>query len=91
MEARVLHADYTHAYNHHRPHSVLGYLTPAAFAAAWKSRMSIASNKAPCNGLQGPERDRPSIQYLVAADFDQRPSSAAAIPADRPVTHQDPS
>ena len=69
----MLHADYTHAYNHHRPHSVLGYLTPAAFAAAWKSRMSIASNKAPCNGLQGPERDRPSIQ----PEFDSDPAEEA--------------
>ena len=30
----MLHVDYTHAYNHHRRHSALGYLTPAAFAAA---------------------------------------------------------
>jgi hypothetical protein len=87
----VLHADYTHAYNHHRRHSTLGYLTPAAFAAAWKSRMTIASNKASYNGLQPPERDRPDIQHLVAAGCDQLPSAAAAISADGPVTHQDPS
>ncbi len=55
----MLHADFTHAYNNHRPHSALGYLTPAAFAAAWKPRMSIASNKTPCNGIQRSERDRP--------------------------------
>ncbi len=71
--------------------SALGYLTPAAFAATWKSRMTIASNKAPYNRLQRPERDRPDIQHLVAAGCDQLPSVAEAIPADGPVTHQDPS
>jgi putative transposase len=91
MEARVLHADYTYAYNHHRPHSALGYLTPAAFAAVWKSRMSIASNKTPCNGIQRPERARSDTQRLVVADCDQLPSAAAAILADGPVIHQDPS
>jgi hypothetical protein len=75
----VLHADYAGTYSHHRRHSALGYLTAAAFAAGWKSRMSIASNKAPCNGVQRPERDRPGLQHLVTADCDQRPSTAAAI------------
>ena len=34
IEAKVLVADYASGYNHERPHSALGYETPAAFAAA---------------------------------------------------------
>jgi len=33
-EARVLYRDWRHRYNHHHPHSALGWMTPAAFAAA---------------------------------------------------------
>jgi transposase InsO family protein len=33
-EARVVLGDYRQHYNHHRPHSSLGYVTPASFAAA---------------------------------------------------------
>jgi len=34
LEAKVVTEDYRLDYNHHRPHSSLGYQTPAAFAAA---------------------------------------------------------
>ena len=34
LEAKVLIEDYRGHYNHHRPHSSLGYRTPAEFAAA---------------------------------------------------------
>lgn len=34
LEAKVLVEDYRGHYNHHRPHSALGYQTPAEFAAA---------------------------------------------------------
>jgi putative transposase len=34
LEAKVLVGDYRGHYNHHRPHSALGYQTPAEFAAA---------------------------------------------------------
>jgi transposase InsO family protein len=34
LEAKVLIEDYRGHYNHHRPHSALGYQTPAEFAAA---------------------------------------------------------
>jgi hypothetical protein len=34
LEAKVLIEDYRGRYNHHRPHSALGYLTPAEFAVA---------------------------------------------------------
>jgi putative transposase len=33
-EAQVLIEDWRHDYNHHRPHSALGMMTPAAFAAS---------------------------------------------------------
>jgi Integrase core domain len=34
LEAKVLVEDYRGHYNHHRPHSALGYQTPAEFAVA---------------------------------------------------------
>jgi len=34
LEAKVLIEDYRGHYNHQRPHSALGYRTPAEFAAA---------------------------------------------------------
>jgi hypothetical protein len=34
LEAKVLVEDYRGHYNHHRPHSALGYQTPAQFVAA---------------------------------------------------------
>jgi len=34
LEAKVLVEDYRDHYNHHRPHSALGYQTPAEFVAA---------------------------------------------------------
>jgi putative transposase len=34
-EARVMVADWRHDYNHHRPHSSLGRVPPARFAAGW--------------------------------------------------------
>ena len=40
MEARILFDDWGDVYNRHRPHSALGYLAPAVFAAAWNSRKS---------------------------------------------------
>jgi putative transposase len=33
-EARALYADWCHSYNTNHPHSALGWMAPAAFAAA---------------------------------------------------------
>ncbi len=79
MEARILHRDYTHTYNHHRPHSALGYMTPAAFAAAWTSGKSITPNPSLWNGLQRPGQDVEGIQDLVAISSDPLPSAAVAM------------
>jgi len=35
-EARVLIEDWRQDYNHCRPHSALGMMTPVAFAAGWR-------------------------------------------------------
>jgi transposase InsO family protein len=35
-EARRLIGAWRHDYNHHRPHSKLGRLTPAGYAARWQ-------------------------------------------------------
>jgi len=41
LEAQVLIADWKHEYNHGRPHSSLGWLSPVAYAAAWKAENQV--------------------------------------------------
>ncbi len=41
LEARVLVADWKEEYNSYRPHSALGMLTPAEFAARWRDRRPL--------------------------------------------------
>ena len=36
-EAQVLIEDWRHDYNHHRPHSALGMMTPSAFGVGYRS------------------------------------------------------
>ncbi|MGG2853710.1 integrase core domain-containing protein, partial [Pseudomonas aeruginosa] len=37
-EARIRIAAWRRDYNEHRPHSAIGNLTPAEFAASWRTR-----------------------------------------------------
>jgi putative transposase len=46
-EAQVLVEAYRQQYNHHRPHSSLGYATPAAFAAACLAAAPASAGPAP--------------------------------------------
>jgi putative transposase len=41
-EAQVLIEDWRHDYNHHRPHSALGMMTPAAFAEGYRTYLEAA-------------------------------------------------
>ena len=45
LEAKVLVEDYRGHYNHRRPHSALGYLTPAEFAAFADLDRKVAAGK----------------------------------------------
>jgi putative transposase len=40
-EARRLIDAWRHDYNHHRPHSKLGWLTPAGYAARWQQNEEL--------------------------------------------------
>ncbi len=51
-EARVLIEDWRQDYNEHRPHSALGMMTPAAFAARWRETQPSAASAPPT--LQSP-------------------------------------
>jgi transposase InsO family protein len=42
-EARVLIEDWRVDYNHHRPHSALGMMTPAAFSLGWRTAHQAAA------------------------------------------------
>jgi putative transposase len=41
LEAKVLVEEYRNYYNQQRPHSALGYLTPAEFAASCEPATSV--------------------------------------------------
>jgi transposase InsO family protein len=47
LEAQVLGREWRHGYNHERPHSALGYRTPAAFAAGCQAADSAALRRPP--------------------------------------------
>lgn len=57
-EARVLAARHRDAYNHHRPHSTLGYMTPAAFAA---TSAPSSSGATPLCCLEGVQTSQPAL------------------------------
>jgi transposase InsO family protein len=57
-EARVVIEDYRRQYNQHRPHSRLGYQTPAAFAATLNPSLAPVGLRPPCakDGQTQPNR-----------------------------------
>jgi transposase InsO family protein len=48
--ARVVIGDWKHDYNRHRPHSALGYLPPAVYAAACTHRGDAHTIRPACSG-----------------------------------------
>ena len=64
-EAKVVVEDYRLEYNHRRPHSSLGYLTPAAFAARC-TKTSESSGALPPNPRLLPLRRAPGEKGLEA-------------------------
>jgi transposase InsO family protein len=63
-EAKVLVEDWRLDYNHHRPHSGLNYLTPAAFAAQAKAAASPAP--APVATLPAPRPAKKEHQPILS-------------------------
>ncbi len=59
-EARALSAAWRHEYNHHRPHSSLGYMTPAAFAAQRSAPLAV-----PPVGAAPLPADRPASSAIL--------------------------
>jgi len=71
-EAQVVTEDYRLDYNHHRPHSSLGYATPAEFAA--ESRAAVAASlggSAPKPPASKPLRKAPEEKGRLARNHSQ--------------------
>ena len=64
-EAQVMVEDWRQDYNHHRPHSALGMMAPARFAAAWREAAAagklipLAPPSASPDAHQGPAEAAP--------------------------------
>jgi hypothetical protein len=81
MEARILHCN-------HRPHSALGYMTPAGSPRPGRQESRSRQTTSPWNGLQRSGEDAGGIEDLVAISSDPLASAAVAILMDGPITHQ---
>lgn len=70
-ETEVVGGDWREAYNHRRPHSALGYLTPAAFAASLTVPQQSGEEGAPATRQTPPLRSNvgqdPNRETLIAA------------------------
>ena len=66
-EAKVLVEDYRLGYNHRRPHSALGYQTPAAFAASYTKKTKTKKERreyTACGGRVSPPEDTKTLSPL---------------------------
>ena len=88
--ARMICKVYGRQYNTMRPHSSLGYLTPAEFAARWKEK-NAEENKDGCAGgerLRLPHRAPPAGKKDGPITRSERPVSRKAIHVGAPVARQ---
>lgn len=70
-EAKALSVMWRNDYNHRRPHSSLGYRTPAEYAAQFRGRGSLAEpplrlRAAPCASATAQQATEPSTLTLIA-------------------------
>ena len=76
-EAQVLIEDWRQDYNHHRPHSALGMMTPGVCAASLRQRLPGPTPTAAGEGIEQRPRE-------LSPDSDPQP------PSPRPGQRQDP-
>ena len=75
-EAQVLIEDWRQDYNHHRPHSALGMMTPAAFAASLRQPLPEPTATAAGEGVEQRwpathRRQRPTASHLPSRANDR--------------------
>ncbi len=72
-EARVLIEDWRQDYNHHRPHSALGMMTPAQFASSWgSSQAALADELRSPSGLAPFDGDGLTLQIPTNHQLSQQ-------------------
>lgn len=79
-EARVMVADWRHDYNQHRPHSALGMIPPARFAASWHRHHENGRPDSRAETLEGRRRQHSaSIPTTTTAKAADPTPKAAAV------------